>query len=227
MSRALTLPKDKRLAIVGHTGTGKSRLAHALFVASAGRRRIVIDPFDDPDTTIGPAGKHTPKEQQWPITSSPRIDWRQHDTWRVVPTDPGDLDWYDELYNHSIFNVGDMLVWNDEMGDGTNSHQLPLGIRRVLMQGRKRNISHIACSPRPVEVHPAVWSQSEFWGIFRMTNYDDRSRVAKHSGLPPARFDEIHEQLGPHGFMWWDSVHERRLIVAQGLRLPSLAHTAT
>lgn len=216
---SIGLPKGKRLAIVGHTGTGKSRLAHALFVQSRGRRRVVIDPFDDPDTTIGDRCKATPREDRWPTTNSPRLDWRKSSTWRAVPTDPQDIDWYDELYRTSIFDVGDVLVWNDEMGAATQSHQMPLGIRQTLYQGRKRGISHIACSPRPVEVHPGVWSQAEFWGIFRMTNYDDRDRVAKHSGLRPAQFEQLHAELGPHGFIWWDSVHERRLLIASGLDL--------
>lgn len=214
----LTLPKGKRLACVGRTGTGKSLLARELFIASAGRRRVVIDPNDDASTE-GAYGDKTPEDERWPTTHATKLDWRQSATWRVVPPrdkGPRDQQWYSDLYEH-LFDTRDVLVWIDEAARPTTSHQIPLGMDIVIGQGRKRNITHIACSPRPVDVHPSIWSQSEYFAIFKLPSKLDRKTIAGHAGIDLDRFEQMQRSLGPHGFIWWETPTETLRLITDGL----------
>lgn len=213
----LEVPRDSRLACVGFTGTGKSYFARAMFNARRGRR-VVVDPFDDPDITVGPRGKATPELERWPTTREPTVDFGRSGTWRAVPSDPEDLDWFDALYKH-LFEIGNVMIWNDEIGAAAPSRQFPLGVRQVLYQGRKRNISHIACSPSPVNVNPGVWRQADRWAIFQLPYAPDRETVAAHAALSRKQFDEWHTQLGEHGFIWWEPRSRKLVVLQDGLRV--------
>ena len=218
----LTLPKGQRLACVGKTGTGKSLLARELFIASAGRRRVVIDPNDDASTE-GASGDKTPEDERWPTTSDTKLDWRQSSTWRVVPPrDKGTRDqaWYSQLYEH-LFDVRDVLIWIDEAARPTTSHQIPIGMDLVISQGRKRSITHIACSPRPVDAHPSLWSQSEYFAIFRLPNRLDRKTIAGHAGIPLEDFEAMQRTLGKHGFIWWETPTDTLHVIRDGLDFSS------
>jgi hypothetical protein len=210
----LRFPTDARLACVGRTGTGKSYLARRFFVNHNGRR-VVIDPYDS-DLTMG----------DWPTTREPRVDFGKSKTWRVVPVDPEDLDLYDELYQ-SLFVERHVLIWNDEIGAAAPSHGMPLGVRQVLYQGRKRHLSHISCSPRPRNVNPGVWAQSEYWGIFKLPFKPDRELVGASAGLPSRQFETYIAQLGPHGFIWWESPKDKILVIRDGLRPEGEAQPAS
>lgn len=200
----LHLPVGSRLACVGRTGTGKSVLARALFVACGGRR-VVHDPYDDPDLTGG----------DWPTTASPRPDFSSSATWRVVPTDPDDLDFAGALYGW-LFDHPPVTIWADEAMTISHSNELPLGVRRVLFQGRKRKITHIACSQRPAGVNPGVWAQSEIWAIFDLPWGPDRDKVAASAGMRRPDFEEYAALLGEHGFMWWEQRHNRLTVLEEG-----------
>lgn len=202
----LRLPADGRMACVGKTGGGKSFFAKQMFLGHRGRR-VVIDPHDSEET-----------EGSWPTTDQTIINFSTSQTWRVVPKDPLDLDFYDRIYKN-LFEAGNCLIWCDEANAVTTSHKIPLGVRMVLYQGRKKKVSHIAASPRPVDVHPGIWAQSELWAIFRMINADDRKTVANHAGVPIEEFEGFHRRLGKHGFIWWDSTKDQMVVIAEGLKL--------
>lgn len=214
----MRLPTNGRLAVVGGTGSGKSLFARGMFINSSGRR-VVIDPADDEMTEAEWPEFPTPKGEHWPTTSDVTLDFKHSLTWRCVPSVPGDLEYYDRLYQF-LFDTKNVTIWCDEMDDVAPTYQWPNGVRRVIKQGRKRKIAHIACSPSPVGVNPGVWKQSALWAVFQLWWKPDRDRVASSAGIPVREFEQNMNKLHEHGFIWWNVKDHSGFTLADGIPVP-------
>lgn len=211
----IELSNGDRAGMVGTTGSGKSLLARALFLAAPGRR-VVVDPFDSEMTSsVG---------EQYTVNSHAAIDWARFDTWRIVPprSEIDNWDWYSEVYEF-LFDSSSaedpLFLWTDEAGEMTTANRIPRGVRLVQNQGRKRKLSHEITATRPALVHGSMWSQLQYWAIFQLPWPADKDRVASAMGVSPSVFDDLQSRLGRHGFFWYD-VRERRTYVSRdGLSL--------
>lgn len=179
-----------RIFITGATSTGKSHLARQLF-RNAAAPRLVIDPADSNLTRV--PGARTYRDPARP-PDAPTI--------RFVPTDPYDLDAYDAVYRWA-FNHFPRYVWVDEAGIVLPAHGAPRGARALLVQGRKREIGHLALHTRPREVDSNLIAQAAHLAVFDLPNPDDRRRIADLAGIPPRQLEDLMAALPVHGFLWW------------------------
>jgi hypothetical protein len=162
----------------------------------------VIDPADS-DTTMVP-GAVTFRDPSRPPAAP---------TARFVPTDPYDLDAYDELYRWVLANYP-RYVWCDEAGAAFPVRGTPRAARAMLVQGRKRMLGHVACHTRPRELDPNIVAQAEHVAAFALPVPDDRRRIAELAGLNPATVDELMGRLPQFGFLWWDRRRQRLTVCA-------------
>jgi hypothetical protein len=210
----LHVAAGQRLACVGRTDSGKSVLARAVFKSESGRK-VVVDPFDS-ELTEGVGEQDT-------VSETTQIDWARFDTWRVVPSREhlGDWDWYSHLYEF-LFDSAPILIWTDEASRVTTSQRIPMGVDLVQSQGRKRKVTHIICATRPARVHGSLWSQSDHWAVFRLRWQADKDAVAAAMGQSANEFQADQDRLSHHGFIWYDTKGDRKIIVPNGLPLATV-----
>lgn len=196
-----------RIFITGATSTGKSHLARRLFLSAPLRdakgqptRRMVIDPADSDLTMVpGAVTFHDPARPPEALTA------------RFVPEDPYDVEAYDVLYR-KLFNRFPCYVWVDEAGIVLPASGVSKAARTLLVQGRKREIGHLALHTRPREVDSNLIAQAAHVAVFDLPNPDDRRRIAELAGIPPRELDAHMGGLVEHGFLWW-SQRDRTLTV--------------
>lgn len=190
-----------RILLVGTTGSGKSHLARQLTRSAQRQGRVlVIDPAGSEGTQL-PGARTIYDPAQADLTSR---------TLRFVPTDPYDLDVYDELYRWA-WNARDAetgapvpwWIWCDEAGMVIPARGAPRGAARVQVQGRKRSIAHLACHTRPRDIHRDLIAQASHVGIFALPNVDDRRHVAELAGIPAGDLEARMAELAPFEFLWW------------------------
>ena len=94
------------------------------------------------------------------------------------------------------------LVWGGEVGELTNGGKTGPHLRRLLMQSRHYRTSALFDGPRPVDIDKLVIAQSDMVAIFDLPDPDDRDRVAKVIGYPPAEFRTACEETFRRGQYW-------------------------
>jgi hypothetical protein len=175
--------RSDRVIALGKTGSGKSWTLASLFADYAGQR-LLVDVNDDYE--LGPACQadggcvaHRVRE----------IDWRARSI-RYVPS--GRERDYDDLYA-AVWQRGQMLVWLDEAYGPTSANRSPHWLRRVVTQGRKRDILHLAATQRPAHVLPELRNQAEHALVFEIgADESDLRAVALRLGM---RTDELADEL--------------------------------
>jgi hypothetical protein len=168
-----------RVLAVGTTGTGKSQALAYLF-AQHGGQRLLIDVQDHYE--LGPAAI---SEGAVEARRPREIDWRAR-TIRYVPSTLRARE-YDELYAQ-IFRRGssagsNLLVWLDETVGPTSAHSTPVNLRRVVTQGRKYRITHLAAAQRPAGIERTIVNQSEHAYIFLTSDPDDLDVLSVRLGI--------------------------------------------
>ncbi len=75
--------------------------------------------------------------------------------------------------------------------------------RALLTQGRSKHIEMIVCSQRPVWLDKYVFTESEFFAVFRLNSVDDRKHMRSFlDGREPSLLQRFHSQ-------WYDVVEQR------------------
>jgi len=100
------------------------------------------------------------------------------------------------------------LVWVGEVGEFTNANRTQPHLRRLLMQSRHYRTSALFDGPRPIDIDKLVIAQSDLVAVYDLPDPDDRDRVARVIGYPPALFrDECDETFrrGEFWFLLWVS----------------------
>lgn len=191
---------NDRMAIFGMTGSGKSVLAHYLFKSvpnklptdknPIGFWRMIIDVTDSVvDDSLAFYDPHN-------------IPWDEAASLRFVP-DIGSLEEDINAVYEEIMNHGSCWVWLDEANEVSSAHRTIVGLRRILLQGRKFQIGNVSVTPRPVDITKSITTQSEHHFIFTLIEQDDRKRVAKNIGLELEEFDDVMAGLEPFGYLWF------------------------
>jgi len=180
---------------LGMPGQGKSQMCAHLFAVHEGQR-LLIDVQDHYE--LGPdAG-----EDAIDVDRVSAIDWRAR-TIRYTPRRFSARE-FNELYG-AIYHRGDVLVWLDEALGPTSAHSTPMMVRRVITQGRKRRITHLATSQRPAGIERGLVSLSEHVWVFRMVDPDDIQTVSTRLGLSPRELGEELRQLPHQGFLYHEA----------------------
>lgn len=211
---------------VGMTGSGKSKLLSYYFATFPGQR-LLVDVNDDYE--LGPAAK----EEGACVARHPsKIDFGVR-TIRYVPARLND-DEYEELYEAIWTHVRTarhpLLLWLDEGEGPTTAQRSPLHLRLALKQGRKKKLTHLTATLRPVDVEKAIVNQSEHGWIFKMTDLDDIALLARRLNIKTAELAAALEQLPEYGFLYhriggpvaaFDPLSKERLqLAARHVRVP-------
>lgn len=170
-------------AILGHRGSGKSRLARAI-VAPA-RRLIVIDTLGEhtvlgtPTTVEGLASSLAPGPNAYRYVIRPpnydTVEWIE----RVAAARPGCCLFVDEID-----------YWY------TDARALPgEGLLSLTRYGRHYDQSLVTVARRPADLSRSVTSQATLW-CFPMREPRDRSYVAQFADLDPGDLKLVRERDG-------------------------------
>ena len=184
--------KDNRLAIVGSTGTGKTQagIFHLLKAMQGDAERKEPRPwfiFDfKRDKMIGQLNA-----RQLPLTGALPTDPGLY-VWRPIPEDQDDL-------------VKDRLrkIWEQENAGVYIDEGYMMGIHNkwfnaLLTQGRSKHIQMITLSQRPAWMSRFVFSESDFFQIFRLNDKRDYPNIQAMVGL------DIKRHLPSYHSHWFD-----------------------
>lgn len=73
-------------------------------------------------------------------------------------------------------------------------------VNRVFKQGRSKHIPIISCTQRPVWLPRSVFSESEYFAIFRLNDRDDQTTVKRFVNA------DVYAKRLPHHCLWYDVV---------------------
>ncbi|KKM13870.1 hypothetical protein LCGC14_1711910, partial [marine sediment metagenome] len=199
--------------VIGSTRSGKSVLARRMFEASA-PPRAVVDPKDDADATGGGY-----RDRRVAVTFSDPATIPTADSIRFVPRDPYDLAAYDRLYR-GLFERRGIFVWSDEAGIIAPASGGPPGFRRLVTQGARFGIGHIALNQRPFDLDRALWANHDHVIAFRVGDPDDLRRLASTGPTTPSALDTRLRSLPPFGFVWYGARDQRWRVIPDGIAPP-------
>lgn len=187
--------------IFGRKGTGKSDLARYLFMLFGTRYRnggrVLIDSKDE----------HSESMPGVPTFDSPSEVF-QAQTVRLVPPDPTDDKWFDEVYR-LLFEAGDCVLWNEELNSFTSPGKAPKWTKIYIYQGRVRKCGFLGTNQRPAEQQGCFLSMADHVISYALRYKLDREAVARHMGVKnPDEFDDLLDQLVPFGFLHYDVEHD-------------------
>lgn len=185
---------NDRIAIFGGTGSGKSILAQVLYRSLPQRWWKIIVDITDSIIEPGALTFYDPND----------VPWKEAWNMRFVPDISSDLELQIDALYLNIFLHGACWVWLDEANEISTAHHTAWGLRKVLLQGRKAWVGHLACTPRPADISKSIVTQSQYIITFPLVDFDDRNRVARYIGMNWEEFDEMMAQLGPYEYLMYD-----------------------
>jgi DNA helicase HerA-like ATPase len=198
----------QRVAFAGKTGSGKTFAARFLLRSTQIRRLIVIDPkmalVGDKSWRLEPPSRQAEKALR--DGEFARIVY-----WQAPEIDNDGFPIWDKIFEFA-WDVGDIVIYIDEMYSVAKNGRLSYPLRRLYTQGRALGIGVWAATQRPSFVPMEMFSESEWSLIFTLRMEDDRKKVARSLG-----FDQIMEPIrDEHGFWivyqtWPDPLYFRQL----------------
>ena len=200
---------NDRICIFGMTGSGKSVLAHFLFRSVPNQLPTDKNPvgfwrmcIDVTDSVI---------DDSLTFYDPRNIPWKEAASLRFVPN-VGSLESDIDILYENIMLHGSCWVWLDEANEVSSAHKTIIGLRRVLLQGRKFLVGNCSVTPRPVDITRSITTQSEQHFIFTLIERDDRKRVANNVGMELDEFDEVMGALPDWGYLWFN-IREKALYI--------------
>ena len=189
------VPPGKRALILGKTGSGKTIGASWLLSRSPGRWVILNAKYDEFLSQLGP-------HVEWDAKSIIKATKKN----RVVVAHPKDFkaDELDDVLfelcesRHSISVFIDELMYLHK-GNGTAGP----GLLGLLTRGRSRKQSFIGCSQRPAYLSNFCYSESEYFGVYKLKLPDDWKKIIAFSGQP-----KIKAERKPHFWGWIDGTED-------------------
>ncbi len=191
--------------MTGTTGSGKSSLALELLL-SARAPRLIVDPSHSDLFDL--RGIETFRDPAKPPDGAA--------TARFVPRDPQDADAYDRVYRWAWQSYPRYLLL-DESGVAAPARGSSRWVRTLVIQGRKRQLGHVACHTRPREVDENLKAQAAHLIVFALPAADDVKHLAGYTGLTPQLLGEHLDALPEHGFLWWDQ-RRRKLTICPPIK---------
>lgn len=197
----------------GRKGAGKTTFNRQLFRAYP-HAKLCVDVNGEADP--GPESVRI-REVETEMPPPTTVNGRKVPPNLHFVSDPGSATYRDDLdravgmamYPRDVQS----LVWCGEVGELTTGNKTGPHLRRLLMQSRHYRTSALFDGPRPVDIDKLVIAQSDLVAVYDMPDPDDRDRVAKVIGYPPARFrvecDETFRRGEFHFLLW--VTREKRL----------------
>lgn len=194
----MNFPNDtQRLVIVGATGTGKTHAAlwHLSRRNYDQKPWIVYDFKNDELINDIEGARHITLDAKLP--DQPGL--------YVAHPHPGDVDdGTVETHMWQIWRQENIGVYVDEgFMIGTNNR----GFRALLTQGRSKHIPMITLSQRPVWMDRFVFSESEFFQVFRLQHRKDVANVEEF--IP----HDLTERLPTHHSYYYDATDDKLVVM--------------
>lgn len=178
---------DERVAIIGKTGSGKTKLAETLLaqfpnvVILDNKGRVGIDK----DTREFYLAKDhyivTTELDELPAVAKQT----QHIIYRPRPELEADKRAFADEMNAFfwwIYNRENCILYIDEAASVCDSYNIPPGLNAVVKRGRELNIGCWASTQQPVNVHNTLFSEAEHFFIFRTQLQGHRDKMAGFVG---------------------------------------------
>lgn len=121
---------------------------------------------------------------------------------RFVPKDPADQDAFDVLYSRLYEAGGPRMVMTDEARFIFPASGCKPGPRRFIIQGRKRQLGHIACDTRAKQVYLELLAAMQLF-VFPGMHGDDVEAIARTIGMSFAQLQAQLASCPPFGFLWY------------------------
>ena len=190
---------------LGKKRSGKSKMALLIF-ESYPYDRVVIDVngTDGPHRdVIELRGNVDDLPTKWPEDLR-KGDERMTLRYRPDVGSPTFLEDVDAVLGMA-YRTGRVAVLVHEMGLIAPAGKTPPSTKRILQSNRHRQLTLIACAPRPITMDPYVLMQSDLVYVFDMPNKQDRDRVAENIGWDRDDFTLAVRELGSHEYLRFDA----------------------
>lgn len=192
----VTLPRsDKRTAVIGSTGSGKTRFAVWLLSTRDFHRRPWII-FDFKGDELIEAINPQEISVLGGVPTKPGL--------YVVRPIPGLHDKAVEGFLWKCWRRENVGIYIDE---GYMLGNRNAALNACLTQGRSKNIEMITLSQRPVWMSKFVFSESNYFVIFNLTLEDDRKYVSSYIGGTAINL------LPPYHSLWYDCNGQRGTVL--------------
>ena len=195
MSVKLPGPQN-RIVIVGSTGTGKTvaGLWHLSNADLLDRPWVMID-FKGDENIAKLAAKELSLDQ---VPKKPGLY-----VYRPIPE-------YHDAAIRALFwrfwsqeNIG---VFTDEGSNLASERNKNPGLQACLSQGRSKNIQMITCSQRPVWMTRSIFSESDYFQVFRLNDRRDYDNVQQMISV------DIRSRLPPYYSHYYDVARNEAVI---------------
>ena len=107
----------------------------------------------------------------------------------------------DEFYNEFFrwcFERKNTIVWVDELMSITTAQTIPEQLKRILTQGRSKNVGCWCCSQRPSGIPMIIPANCSHYIVYYLNWVEDRKKMVAFTGC-----DEILEPLEKSKFYFW------------------------
>lgn len=176
--------------MTGLTEGGKSTLARAIF-QSAAEPKTVVDPTDSEICDVPGAVTFRDVDEldlSLPVT-------------RFVPEHPNDPDIWDRLFEKLFKAGGPRYVWTDEGRFPFPANATKPWPMTFQSQGRKRELGHLVCNTRPVEINRECRGQAQHVIVFPVGTAEDRQTIARDIGAELTVLERCFAELAPYGYL--------------------------
>jgi hypothetical protein len=194
--------KATQITILGNRRTGKSELGYVLF-DSYPFDRIAVDPPGDlkmPEDTL----RLDTVPPRWPGAAYERaMGERKKRQTLYYPPDfhsPTYLQDMDDAVGLAYAH-GNCCLLFDEVHELAQANRTPPHMRRMLRQGRHRNVTTIYMTQRPLTIDPLIIAHADYLYIFKLRNPADRKRVAESMGWDQRELDAALAELGQYEYL--------------------------
>lgn len=195
---------DQRYLFLGKTRSGKSYLARYLLKLARSKkwRVVIIDPKKD-WMGRGPGRRKFAEGKSLGTIDSPVYTEIFRPELAVQIFQP--VEWNDTCaaFFRAITEVGNTIVYFDEISQLVTASRVPLEFNVLWTQGAALNIGAWCATQRPRNIPLIVKDQAEVWFIFRIINIEDRKIVVGY--VPTEGMPEIVANPLPYRwFYFWD-----------------------
>lgn len=212
---------DQRYLFCGKTRSGKSYLARYLLKLARRKkwRIVIVDPKKD---WMGRGSERRPYAQKGLGTVDNPVLVREFRPELAVQIfQPVEWDSNCEAFFKGIMEVGNTIVYFDEISQLVTASQVPTEFMILWTQGAALNIGAWCSTQRPRNIPLIVKDQAETWFIFRIINIEDRKIIVGY--VPTEGMPEIVERPLPYRYFYFWNDSMARPVLVKPLNLENAA----